>query len=151
MVPTTFLFAASTTGTIISDWVLPKAVIPGVFGHVTRDDGRLRGDRRAAQALGDRETGINGRSGTAEGDVYNLIFRHLVDAHPTVVAGAPDRLRDASSHLFTIVIALQNARDLSEQVRLVHDINDRSWLLLRASVRSLSRLLRESFSDIIGS
>jgi hypothetical protein len=69
---------------------------------------------------------MNGRSGAAEGDVYDLVFRHLVDAYPTIVAGAPDHLRDASSLLFATVIAVYNARDLGEQVRLVHGINDRS-------------------------
>ena len=37
--------------------------IPGVFGHVARDDGLPGGDRCAAQALCDRETVMNGRSG----------------------------------------------------------------------------------------
>src|SRR5215217_5216662 len=41
--------------------------IPRVFGYVAREDGLPGGDCRAAQALGDRETGINGRSGTVEG------------------------------------------------------------------------------------
>jgi hypothetical protein len=59
---------------------------------------------------------MNGRSGAAEGDVYDLVFRHLVDAYPTIVAGAPDHLRDASSLLFATVIAVYNARDLGEQV-----------------------------------
>src|SRR5829696_9243425 len=100
--------------------------IPRVFGHVAHDDGLPGGDRGAAQASGDRETGINGRSGTVEGDVGDLVFHHLIDAHPTIAAGAPDRHRDASSLLFAAVISLQNARDLSEQVRLVHSTNNSS-------------------------
>src|SRR5215213_7519016 len=41
-------------------------------------------------------------------------------------SGAPDRLRDARSLLFAAVIPLQNTRDLSEHVRLVHSTNNSS-------------------------
>ena len=112
---------------MISDRVLPKAVrYRGSSATSPAKTVFPEAIRRAAQALGDRETGINGRSGTIEGDVGDLVFHHLIDAHPTIAAGAPDRLRDASSLLFATVIALHNARDLNEQVRLLHGTNDSS-------------------------
>jgi hypothetical protein len=55
---------------------------------------------------------VGRRTGAVEGEDGDLLFGHLVDACPPVVAGPPDRARDAGGLPFAITAAFEHAANL---------------------------------------
>jgi|SRR5919112_5849142 NTP pyrophosphatase (non-canonical NTP hydrolase) len=70
---------------------------------------RLRGQEYRSHGIRTEESAW----GAVESEIGDLVFDHLVEAHPSVTAGAPDRLRDAGRLPFTVPIALEHAGDLA--------------------------------------